>query len=164
MSQQTFNTVVAIAAVIVGLSFIVQAGALIFIYGAVKKLNAVASSCSVYCGPSGLDRFVNGNYARGLPLAVMAAIVLDNKASCVRAVQTALASACGPLAIATFGSNHWVEPSQIFPRHATFDTQHRRSPGLAPPHGTISVSHLFLEFGYRSTPPAKRNRAKKSAS
>ena len=51
MSQQTFNTVVAIAAVIIGLSFIVQAAALIFIYGAVKKLNATAASLQAKADP-----------------------------------------------------------------------------------------------------------------
>lgn len=51
MSQQTFNTVVAIAAVIIGLSFIVQAAALLFIYGAVKKLNATAASLQAKAEP-----------------------------------------------------------------------------------------------------------------
>lgn len=31
---------------------------------------------------------------------------------------------------------------------ADFDTEHDRDPALAARHGTIRVSHFFMEFGY----------------
>lgn len=41
-------------------------------------------------------------------------------------------------------------PSILF-TDADFDTEHERDPDLAPTHGTIRVSHFFLEFGYPTT-------------
>ncbi|HXG67858.1 MAG TPA: hypothetical protein VNO70_22350 [Blastocatellia bacterium] len=51
MDQQTFYIVVAVAAVVITLSFIVQAAAFVFIYMRVKQISGVASSLQAKVEP-----------------------------------------------------------------------------------------------------------------
>lgn len=51
MDQQTFYTIVAIAALIITLSFIIQAAMFIFMYGAIKKLTRVAAAVQAKAEP-----------------------------------------------------------------------------------------------------------------
>jgi hypothetical protein len=51
VDQQTFYTVVAVAAVVITLSFIIQAVVFLFVYGQIKKLVAVANSVQTKVEP-----------------------------------------------------------------------------------------------------------------
>ncbi len=114
-----------------------------------KKLDQKNRSHKHYYGENGLLRFVTGDYSLKQPLAFMAAVVLDDRHSCVTALRQALQHASTSLcAICQNKGDFLHTPSNLFPGIADFDTEHARDPAKAPPHGTIHVSHMFLEFGY----------------
>lgn len=97
----------------------------------------------------GMARFVTGAYSTKEPLALMAGILEGPSNVCVPRLRKALAH------------HGWVKDLQIVKRpdgkvltapsaffgEADFDTEHRRSIEKAPQHGTIKISHMFLEWG-----------------
>lgn len=114
-----------------------------------KKLKNSKSSWNTYCGPEGMGRFVYGNYAAGLPNAVMVGMVIGEAESCVHGLKLSLQSRARreDLRMLTQGDERVIlEPSIIFPNIVSFDTEHQRPPDKAPPHGSIMLSHLFLQM------------------
>jgi hypothetical protein len=81
VDQQTFYTVVAIAAVVITLSFIIQAVVFLFVYGQIKKLVAVANS---------VQNKVEPVIARAEPLIDKVGPVLDQVQGTITTVRGAV--------------------------------------------------------------------------
>jgi hypothetical protein len=115
-----------------------------------KRLGRDSGSRKHYYGENGLRRFVTGSYSLKHPLAVMVAVVLDDRNACVTPLTEDLQTEviAGPLAMRKHEGAYLHSPSPLFPGVADFDTEHIRESAKAPAHGTICVSHMFLEFGY----------------
>ena len=122
-----------------------------------KRLDGGSVSVEHYCGDNGLMRFVTGEYSINECVAVMAGIALRDRKALVNAIRKRLEDdgEGGVLQMQKIGGDLLEIPSAIFPADAEFDTQHSRPRGKAPAHGSIRVSHMFLEFGY-PTPPTKK--------
>jgi hypothetical protein len=118
-----------------------------------KRLDAGASTRRKYYGKPGMERFVDGTYSIGRPLALMAGILIDERAACISGLCRALllADTQLKLGMTAHGGEYLRAPSALFPDSAEFDTEHRRTAAKAPPHGTIRISHLFL--GFPALPP-----------
>jgi len=115
-----------------------------------KRLGRQKRHRDHYLKDQGLKRFVTGVYSREQAVAAMVGVLLDPEPEVVPPIRKALEGedmskelrlrkAAGGLA--------YERPSALFP-HADFDTEHERDSALAPPHGTIRVSHFFFSFGY----------------
>lgn len=114
-----------------------------------KKLEAKPTSCKVYRGRDGMRRFVDGEYAKGLPLALMVGMVIGDEVACVQTLRRSLLSpaAKADLRMVSNGSGALLrEPSVVFPEVAHFDTEHNRPAAIAPPHGTMLLSHMFVRL------------------
>jgi hypothetical protein len=113
-----------------------------------KKLSHTKSRRDLYTGEKGMLRFISGDYSAGQPVAVMVGILLNAEKDCVPPLidllQTSKAQTALQIAATTGGPVK--TPSVIFPQTARFDTEHTREATLAPPHGTIVISHVFLGF------------------
>jgi len=106
-----------------------------------------------YLGPKGLERFVNGIYSEGQPVAAMVGVLLDPEHEVLPPLRKALeeVDASGPLQLRkTPEGMSCIDPPTLF-ADARFDTEHDRAPPVGPPHGSIHVSHIFLAFGYPTT-------------
>jgi hypothetical protein len=115
-----------------------------------KKMNAKARARGEYLGPNGLGRFVTGIYSPGQPVAAMVGILLNPFDAVVPPIRQALgeqATIANLNLRACDDGNIYQRPSLIF-SVADFDTEHYRSPELAPRSGSIRVAHIFLSFGY----------------
>jgi hypothetical protein len=121
-----------------------------------KKLDHRNQSRKKYLGEDGLLRFVTGPYSREEPVAAMVGILTSPRPQVVpplvQALQLPAMTTLAQLCPKPDG-DVLHKPSVLFPAEADFDTEHTRPVGLGPSHGTIRVSHLFLEFGY----PAQRS-------
>lgn len=127
-----------------------------------KRLGRQKKHRDHYLQGQGLGRFVTGIYSRRQAVAAMVGVLLDPEPEVVPAIRTALeqASLATTLRLRkTAAGLAYARPSEIF-AHADFDTEHERDAALAPPHGTIRVSHFFFSFGY----PTTTIKQKKSAS
>lgn len=115
-----------------------------------KRLSRVLGSRKHYYGENGMLRFVTGSYGLKQPLAFMAAVVLDDRHTCVTLLREDLQKddIVGMLAMRKHKGVYLHTPSSLFPGAADFDTEHTREPAKSPAHGTICISHMFLEFGY----------------
>ena len=115
-----------------------------------------------YLRDHGLGRFVTGIYSRRQPIAAMVGILLDPETEVVPPIRKALENTALAIALRlrkTAAGEPYTRPSALF-MSADFDTEHERNPSLAPPpHGTIRVSHFFLQFGY----PTSTKKPKKTA-
>lgn len=114
-----------------------------------KKLDHTESSRKYYCGPKGMERFVNGLYSKRQPVALMAAILIDSYSECVPELRNLLqlSSDSDVLRMKPNKNGEMLYmPSKLFPKHAEFDTVHNRPQELGPKHGTIQLSHIFLQF------------------
>lgn len=112
-----------------------------------KKLKATKASCKTYSGEEGMRRFVDGNYASGLPLAVMVGMLIGDRADCIDMLRRSILSVAGKTDLRLVPDTHGsliIEPSRLFPDLATFDTEHNRPLDRAPSHGTMLLSHMFL--------------------
>jgi hypothetical protein len=76
VSQETFYVVVTIAAVVITVSFLIQAAMFIFIYGAIKKLTVIATSLQ----------------AKAEPVIEKVAPVIDKVSPVIEQVQVTLSS------------------------------------------------------------------------
>lgn len=129
-----------------------------------KRLDAQESLRKKYYGEGGMGRFVTGEYSLKNPIALMAGILLDDRATCVEALRKALliAGVRAALNMVADGSKQYLRhPSALFPNDAAFDTEHQREKDKAPTHGTIRISHLFLTF---PNPPTKLRRKRQRQS
>jgi hypothetical protein len=92
----------------------------------------------------------------------MVGVLLDPESEVVPPIRKALADTALGIALRLCKSTSgapFTRPSILF-SDADFDTEHERDPALAPPYGTIRVSHFFFAFGYPTTTlkPKKRER------
>ena len=115
-----------------------------------KKLNSKAPSRRHYFGEKGMCRFVTGYYSVKEPLALMVGVLVEDKDSCVLPLQRALQQdrQAGKLEMCKHDGKYLIIPSEVFSGRADFDTEHARTRDKAPAHGTIRMSHVFVEFGY----------------
>ncbi|MHB8446811.1 MAG: hypothetical protein ACYC9P_02625 [Rudaea sp.] len=121
-----------------------------------KKLSA---SSRAYYLKEGVMRFVSGNYSVKEPIAVMVGIVMARDPKIVEALKRSIQNprVAGDLRACADGDGRYVlEPSILFPDHATFDTEHLRSEDKAPAHGTIRIGHIFVDFAFDPPTPATR--------
>jgi hypothetical protein len=112
-----------------------------------KKLEATKSSCKVYRGTEGMRRFVDGEYAKGLPIAFMVGMLIGDASNCVQTLRRSLLStaAKSDLRMVSNAPGELIHcPSAMFPDLAQFDTEHNRLAGSAPAHGTMLLSHMFV--------------------
>jgi hypothetical protein len=114
-----------------------------------KKLQATKSSAKNYRGVDGMRRFIDGNYAKGLPLAIMVGMLIGDKENCIDTLRRSILSVAGKTdlrMVADPGGNLIQEPSLLFPALADFDTEHNRPTDRAPSHGTMRLSHVFVQM------------------
>lgn len=127
-----------------------------------KRVDQLDSKRKIYCGEEGLLRFVTGKYSEKEPVAVMVAILLRSRSDAWDPLRKRLTQA-GTLSSARMlkcpAKGYLRSPSDLFPGDVEFDTEHLRSPDLAPEHGTIRVSHMCLEFpaDVLPAPKSKKN-------
>lgn len=112
-----------------------------------KRLNHQPSQRKKYTGESGMMRFITGDYSVGNPLALMVGILNVHRDDCVPPLTQWLnsAEAKAELHMETVDRKQTRNPSGFFVE-AEFDTEHLRPIGKGPAHGTIVISHLFLDF------------------
>lgn len=116
-----------------------------------KRMSRQKKDREHYLSANGIERFVNGIYARNQQVAAMVGVLLDPETDVVPPLRNELES--GSHAVRLRMKKHpcgsYVEcPSSIF-QAATFDTEHDRDPTI---HiGSIRISHLFLSFGFPTT-------------
>lgn len=113
-----------------------------------KKLGHLKSHRDHYIGEDGMLRFVTGEYSLRQPLAVMVGILVTHADDSVPPLTQWLNSpdAKSLLHMQTVGGLQTLSPSSFFPIESLFDTEHLRSLDKAPAHGTIVISHVFLDF------------------
>jgi hypothetical protein len=113
-----------------------------------KKLDHTLARRKVYAGDEGMLRFVTGDYSVKQPVAVMVGILSGTEAACVPPLKTFLEkeNMRKMLKMAPSPQPCITAPSEIFDPAAHFDTIHEREPELAPPHGSITLCHVFLGF------------------
>lgn len=115
-----------------------------------KRLGRQKRHRDHYLRDRGLGRFVTGIYSRRQSVAAMVGVLLDPEDEVVPPIRKALHDAALATALRlrkTGAGEPFTKPSSLFP-FADFDTEHDRDPAFAPTHGTITVSHFFLAFGY----------------
>jgi hypothetical protein len=118
-----------------------------------KRLGRQKKHRDHYLKEKGLGRFVTGIYSRKQAIAAMVGVLLDPEPEVVPPIRKALADTALGIALRLCKSTSgapFTRPSILF-ADADFDTEHERDPALAPPHGTIRVSHFFFAFGYPTT-------------
>jgi hypothetical protein len=126
-----------------------------------KKLITRSDSRSRYIH-HGVQNFVSGIYSERQPVAVMVGILLASREEAIQGLCLALAhrpTAAAIHACADTDHRFVMAPSTLFPKYATFDTEHLRSASKAPSHGTIRIAHLFLEFPYAKFTCKRKQRA-----
>lgn len=110
-----------------------------------KKLTQ--SSLSTYRSDKGMRRFVDGNYAKKMPLAVMVGIIKDDptviadklyKSLSIPAIRSELQM------VHDSKGNYIRRPSDVLRDIAEFDTEHRRPSDKAPKNGTTTIAHILV--------------------
>lgn len=128
-----------------------------------KKLGSSKPRRDAYSGEEGMLRFVTGEYSKRQPLAVMVGILIEHRDDCVPPLERWLDSAEAKTLLhmeTVRGKNRHV-PSRFFPDESLFDTEHLRPSDRAPAHGTIVISHLFVEPA--DVPPRKAKATRRKA-
>lgn len=121
-----------------------------------KKLEATPGSCKIYRGRDGMRRFVDGEYAKGLPLALMVGMVIGDQNNCLQSLRRSLLSTAAKADLRMVGDASGEllrDPSTMFPGVAHFDTEHNRPEASAPAHGTLLLSHIFVRLPDPPTSP-----------
>lgn len=114
-----------------------------------KKLSEKPRSWRNYREEDGMRRFVDGNYAHGLPVAMMVGMVIGSTDTCVDGLKRSLLArgSLDDLRMVSRGDKKFItEPSTMFPGIALFDTEHNRPAEMAPSHGTMLLSHMFVSM------------------
>jgi hypothetical protein len=114
-----------------------------------KKLTR--ASVRTYQGLKGMRRFVDGNYGNKEPLAAMVGMLKPGDTTAVQSLYRSLSNprVRGQLCMVHDNKTRYIrQPSDVFPnlREAQFDTEHRRPAENAPPGGTTTLTHIFIEF------------------
>jgi len=112
-----------------------------------KRIDHQLSRRKKYTGEEGMMRFITGEYSVGEPLALMVGILAVHRDDSVPPLESWLNSneARNQLHIQLADGVQARRPSAFF-TPADFDTEHLRPAGKGPDHGTIVISHIFLEF------------------
>lgn len=113
-----------------------------------KKLSG--SNKNAYRGKHGMQRFVDGYYGIGQPLAIMVALVKENITGTIEALNRSLSQKGIQTELKMVhdkSGNYIRRPSNVLLGIAEFDTEHRRPPEKAPSNGTTTLAHIFLGFG-----------------
>lgn len=128
-----------------------------------KKLGHQKSHRDHYVGKEGMLRFVTGEYSLRQPLAVMVGILVTHADDSLPPLTQWLngPDAKALLYMETVDGQQARSPSSFFPDESLFDTEHLRSRDKAPAHGTIVISHVFLDFP--GLPRAEMRRSKQQA-
>lgn len=106
------------------------------------------SNLAAYRGNHGMQRFVDGEYAVGKPLAFMVGILQPNDDEPIDKLRLSLITKITQKSLCMVhdvAGRYLVEPSEVVPRVCVFDTQHSRPIDKAPPNGTITLGHIFVE-------------------
>ncbi len=114
-----------------------------------KKLNKYNNSRTQYIGENGMQRFVGGIYARNQPVAVMVGILTATYDESVPPLKLKLQEADVVEALsmrANADGDLLLDPSELFPAFAEFDTRHKRATHISPDHDVIQLAHMFLAF------------------
>jgi hypothetical protein len=114
-----------------------------------KKLEATPGSFKIYRGKEGMRRFVDGEYAKGLPLALMVGMLIGDQSACVQGLRRSLLSVAAKSDLRMVGDASGAllrDPSTMFPAVALFDTEHNRPAASAPSHGTMLLAHMFVRL------------------
>ena len=122
-----------------------------------KKLSHQKGSRKLYYNDKGMGRFIDGDYAKRQPLALMVGILMSPREDCVPPLMQVISSngVAGELNMLKNSDGKVItEPSEMFSNSAEFDTEHSRPVEMAPEHGTITISHMFVEFPFPN--PAKK--------
>ena len=112
-----------------------------------KKLSK--SNLAAYRGVNGMRRFVDGNYGVGQSLAVMVALVKENMADTIEAMNRSLSQKAiqSELKMVHDENGAYIRrPSDVLPEAAEFDTEHWRPLEKSPQNGTTTLAHIFLGF------------------
>jgi hypothetical protein len=127
-----------------------------------KKLSHGKSTRDKYAGEEGMLRFVTGEYSKRQPLALMVGILTMHPDDCIPPLTRFLNSADAKslLLMETVAGKQTRAPSSFF-AHAHFDTEHVRPADRAPAHGTIVISHLFVDFPDLPRAVAKQSRRRR---
>jgi hypothetical protein len=107
----------------------------------------------------GMVRFITGEYSIGQPLALMVGILTVHRDDSLPPLRQWLDSADAKslLFMETLKPGQRRVPSAFFAQ-ADFDTEHLRPRDKAPSHGTIVISHMFLDFPNLPRIGARRRR------
>lgn len=112
------------------------------------KLLRRSGYAAKWIGEDGVRRFVDGQYSKNQAAAVIVGVLDDDRPTKARRIRDALEGAIEPLGMQPHADGtYFAHPSFMTPA-AEYDTVHLRPTDLAPPHGTIVVSHIIIEFGY----------------
>lgn len=124
-----------------------------------KKLTSGSQSRRRYL-EDGVMRFVTGVYSDKQPVALMVGILLASEAEAVSGLRRNinLSATAAAIHACANGDGRFVLPPVLFPERTTFDTEHLRDREKAPPHGTIRIAHVFVEFPYAVFPDKKSKR------
>lgn len=114
-----------------------------------KRLRATKGDRNHYLGDKGLQRFVTGIYSYGQASALMVGVLLDTESAVLSPLKAEFADPVRAkrLALVQAASGTPLHQPPNFVQ-ANFDTKHFRPSPLGPAHGSIQVSHMFLEFAY----------------
>lgn len=111
-----------------------------------KKLSQ--STCAEYYGKNGMGRFVDGDYAVGMPLAIMVGIHLRGNEEVIDTLINSLKSRVKTrlnMVANTYGKCI-NRPSNVIDSIAEFDTEHIRPKAKSPPKiKSIIIAHIFLD-------------------
>lgn len=111
-----------------------------------KKVKANGDCWRKYQGESGMRRFVDGFYAKQQPVAAMVAMTLEDDKRCIDSLRRSLSipGVRDSLQMLPDEKGSYLRDPSFFPHIAVFDTEHKRPPEQAPPHGTTLLAHIFL--------------------
>ena len=94
-----------------------------------------------------MRRFIDGNYAKELPLAFMVGMAIGDMKGCRDTLHRSIVSPAGrtDLRMLADASGQFIRtPSKLFPAIAAFDTEHNRPAAISSAHSTMLLSHMFL--------------------
>lgn len=111
-----------------------------------KKIRA--KGFTTYTNEHGMRRFVDGDYAVGLPLAFMVGMIIGEKNETIDNLKCSLNNPGTHKILQMVHDAHdeYVRQSPDMAPMVEFETEHHRPAELAPEGGTITLGHCFIEF------------------
>lgn len=102
-----------------------------------------------YYGIDGMRRFADGDYAIKMEFALMMGMIQGERGETIKAIKKAIDK---PVIRAGLSMIYDKEkgfirmPSTILPKIADFETEHQRPEEFAPPKGSTTLAHIFIEI------------------